>query len=121
MEPRGRIKSQERMYIQKKMWIIIALLSIISTSTISSSDDEYPKVSFMIRLLSVKIITVTFHLSQTIDEIMRELQSKFGLCSQYILKAGYKATTPFNQTKHLMSYLLDPIIVYLVGMIMTSR
>ena len=59
-------------------------VSIIS-GTSSSNDDEYPKVSFMIRLPSVKIITVTFSLSQKIDEIKSEIQSQFGLDpSQYI-------------------------------------
>lgn len=62
-----------------------------SLSTSSSSDDKYPKVSFMIRLLSVKIIDVTFSLSQTIDEVKSEIKAQFGLSpSQYILKAGYK-------------------------------
>ena len=46
----------------------------------------------MIRLLSIKIIDVTFSLSQTIDDVRTEIQSQFGLVpSQYILKAGYKA------------------------------
>jgi len=63
-----------------------------TSSTSSSSVEEYPKVSFMIRLLSVKIIDVTFSLSQTIDDVRTEIQSQFGLVpSQYILKAGYKA------------------------------
>jgi len=72
-------------------------VSIISTTSSSRSDDDYPKISFMIRLLSVKIITVTFQLSQTIDEVKREIQSQFGIYpSQYILKAGYKVLANDN-------------------------
>ena len=68
---------------------------IISTTSSSRSDDDYPKISFMIRLLSVKIITVIFQLSQTIDEVKREIQSQFGIYpSQYILKAGYNRYWP---------------------------
>ena len=52
-------------------------VSIISTPSLSRSDDGYPKVSFMIRLLSVKIIDVTFSLSQTIDEVKNEIQAQF--------------------------------------------
>ena len=80
------------------------MLSIIS-STSSSSDEEYPKVSFMIRLPSVKIITVTFSLSQKIDEVKREIQSQFGIYpSQYILKAGYKVLLGQRQ---LLTYRLQ--------------
>ena len=72
-------------------------VSIIPTTSSSRSDDDYPKISFMIRLLSVKIITVTFQLSQTIDEVKREIQSQFGIYpSQYILKAGYKVLANDN-------------------------
>ena len=56
-------------------------VSIIS-GTSSSNDDEYPKVSFMIRLPSVKIITVTFStLSDRLMTIKREIQSQFGTLS----------------------------------------
>ena len=63
-------------------------VSVISSTSLSRVE-EYPRVSFMIRLLSVKIIDVTFSLSQTIDDVRIEIQSQFGLVpSQYILKAG---------------------------------
>ena len=81
-------------------------VSIIS-GTSSSNDDEYPKVSFMIRLPSVKIITVTFSLSQKIDEIKSEIQSQFGLDpSQYILNAGYKVVA--NDRCSLLDYNIQP-------------
>ena len=80
-------------------------VSIISTTSSSRSDDDYPKISFMIRLLSVKIITVIFQLSQTIDEVKREIQSQFGIYpSQYILKAGYKVLLGQRQ---LLTYRLQ--------------
>ena len=68
-----------------------------TSSTSSSSVEEYPKVSFMIRLFSVKIINVTFSLSRTIDDVRTEIQAQFGLVpSQYILKAGCKPLTDDN-------------------------
>jgi len=68
-----------------------------TSSTSSSSVEEYPKVSFMIRLFSVKIINVTFSLSRTIDDVRTEIQAQFGLVpSQYILKAGCKTLTDDN-------------------------
>jgi len=68
-----------------------------TSSTSSSSVEEYPKVSFMIRLLSVKIIDVTFSLSRTIDDVRNEIRAQFGLVpSQYILKAGCKTLSNSN-------------------------
>ena len=68
-----------------------------TSSTSSSSVEEYPRVSFMIRLFSVKIINVTFSLSRTIDDVRTEIQAQFGLVpSQYILKAGCKPLSNSN-------------------------
>jgi len=68
-----------------------------TSSTSSSSVEEYPRVSFMIRLFSVKIINVTFSLYRTIDDVRTEIQAQFGLVpSQYILKAGCKTLSNSN-------------------------
>ena len=77
---------------------------VSSDSNVSSSGDDghnrqesnisssVHQVSFMIRLPSVKIITVRFNLFETtIGGVKSEIQNQFGLCpSQYILKLGYK-------------------------------
>ena len=83
---------------------------VSSDSNVSSSGDDghnrqesnisssVHQVSFMIRLPSVKIITVRFNLFETtIGEVKSEIQNQFGLCpSQYILKLGYKKLASDN-------------------------
>jgi len=66
-------------------------LSSSYTSSFSNDDESLPTIEFMIRLTSVKIITVKYPLSKTIDEVKNEIEVQFGLSpSQYVLKAGYK-------------------------------
>ena len=64
-------------------------LSSSYTSSFSNDDESLPTIEFMIRLTSVKIITVKYPLSKTMDEVKNEIEVQFGLSpSHYILKAG---------------------------------